>query len=256
MIVELGTYKGNSFYSFCQAVKDARYDAKLYAVDTWQGDEHGGFYEDDVFKIVQEIKKEFYDDLKIKLLRGKFDDAVCEFEDDSIDLLHIDGLHTYEAVKHDFETWFPKVKKTGTILLHDICIARDDFGVNKFWEELHGQYNKIEFHQSYGLGVLFKNIDGYQTYVSGERDLQVRYTRIAEDKQNEEMIKFLAERDARIASLSEHNTSLSEQITSLSERIISLNQTINSIYQSTSWRLTRPLRFLSRLVKPSKGSAP
>jgi hypothetical protein len=260
VIVELGTYKGMSFYSFCQAVKDARYDASLYAVDTWHGDEHGGFYEDDVFKIVNEIKEDFYSSLKIKLLRKRFDDAVGEFENDSIDLLHIDGLHTYEAVKHDFETWFTKVKKTGIILLHDICVVRDGFGVSKFWEELNNEYKTIEFHQSCGLGILFKDSDHYKTYIDTERELQVRYTRIAEDNKNEEMSKFLAERDGQIAGLSEQIASLGEQITSLNEQITSLNQTmhetINSIYQSTSWRLTRPLRFLSKLVNPNKRMLP
>jgi hypothetical protein len=71
LIVELGTHKGTSFFSFCQAVKDARYDANLYAVDTWQGDEHAGFYDDNVFKEVKEIKEKYYGGLKIKLLRKK-----------------------------------------------------------------------------------------------------------------------------------------------------------------------------------------
>lgn len=257
VVVELGTYKGMSFYTFCQAVKDARYDASLYAIDTWQGDEQGGFYEEDIFKIVQEIKEASYGSLKIKLLRERFNDAVGEFEDDSIDLLHIDGLHTYEAVKHDFETWFGKVKKKGVIFFHDICAVRDGFGVNKFWGELHGQYKTIEFHQSYGLGVLFKSSEGYQAYLDRERDLQIRYTRIAEDKKNEEVQRFLAERDGKIGSLSEQVAILNEQVVALNEQIVilkqTMNQAINSIHQSTSWRLTRPLRYLGRWVSCGKG---
>jgi hypothetical protein len=90
-----------------------------------------------------------------KLLRMKFDEALNHIEDNSVDLLHIDGLHTYDAVKHDFESWLPKMAPGGIILFHDISVLQDGFGVWKLWNELKISYkNRMEFHHSYGLGVI------------------------------------------------------------------------------------------------------
>jgi len=155
-IVELGTHKGTSFFSMCQAVKDGKLKTKLYAIDIWKGDEHAGFYDETIFNEVVKIKKTYYSKQNIFLLRSLFDDAVSRFKNNSIDLLHIDGLHTYNAVKHDFDNWFKKVKKNGVIIFHDTNEKKDDFGVYKLWNKLKKEYKTLEFSHSHGLGILFK----------------------------------------------------------------------------------------------------
>jgi predicted O-methyltransferase YrrM len=153
-IVELGTHWGVSYFSFLQAIKDDGINTMCYAVDTWEGDPHAGFYDNSVYQVVSEITDQYYF-TNSSVIRSKFDEALNRFEDNSIDLLHIDGYHTYEAVSHDFKTWLPKLADRGIILFHDIAVQRDDFGVYLFWEELKNQYPFIEFKHSYGLGVLF-----------------------------------------------------------------------------------------------------
>jgi len=190
-IVELGTHKGTSFWSFCQAVKDENFPAELFAVDTWKGEEHAGFYGEEVFEEVKRIQKKYYKDLKINLLRKTFDKAMADFKEKSIDLLHIDGLHTYEAVKHDFENWISKVKDDGVIIFHDIFVNQNDFGVYKLWEELKKKYKTIEFYHSFGLGVLFKNAEKYKELIDREKELQMTYSFSSEDKKNWEINKDL-----------------------------------------------------------------
>lgn len=43
VVVELGTHKGNSFFSFCQSMKLNKINGKVYAIDLWEGDKHAGF---------------------------------------------------------------------------------------------------------------------------------------------------------------------------------------------------------------------
>ena len=153
LLVELGTHYGVSFSAFCNAVRQYGLATRCYAVDTWQGDEHAGFYDESVFNGISASVRQNYASFAT-LVRSSFDAAIGQFAENSIDLLHIDGLHTYEAVKADFEAWWPKLSDRGVVLFHDIAIHERGFGVWRFWREISQRHPSFEFHHSCGLGVL------------------------------------------------------------------------------------------------------
>ena len=155
LLVELGTHYGESYFGFCQAVQESGSPTRCFAVDTWRGDEHAGFYSDEVYQEVLSYNATHYGDFST-LVRGTFDEASARFEAETVDLLHIDGLHTYQAVKHDFETWFSKVRPGGIVLLHDTNVRHADFEVWRLWQQLSREYAHFEFLHCWGLGVLRK----------------------------------------------------------------------------------------------------
>jgi predicted O-methyltransferase YrrM len=150
--VELGTHFGASLIGAATASKSFNVPMKLYAIDSWEGDEHAGFYNgDDIFRDLRSYTNARFNN--VELIRSYFDDANARFAPGSIDILHIDGLHTYEAVKHDFLSWLPKMAPDGVILFHDVCVHERGFGVYQLWEELQEKFDTMTFSHSFGLGV-------------------------------------------------------------------------------------------------------
>jgi hypothetical protein len=238
IFVELGTHSGNSYFAFCQSVQSNQLKTKCYAIDTWEGDLHAGNYSEDIYLKVKKNNDLHYGDFS-RLLRMRFDVALSQFKDHSIDLLHIDGLHTYEAVKHDFETWLPKLSKNAVVLFHDTNVRERDFGVWQYWDELKRSYSyNLEFLHSHGLGVLIINnkisedIPEWLLNLHLKSDLFTYFECLGNSLINQsELTK----------SQSELTKSQSELTKSQSE-LTKLNCIIETMEESKSWKITAPLR--------------
>lgn len=149
--VELGVHVGFSYFAACHAVKEMKLPTKCFGVDTWQGDDHAGPGDPDHERFCRELNDKAFSGFST-LLKMTFDEAAAQFKNTTVDLLHIDGRHGYEDVRHDFETWERTLFPGATVLFHDIAVPH--FGVGQFWSELKQKYQTFEFSHANGLGVL------------------------------------------------------------------------------------------------------
>ena len=152
LLVELGVDRGESYFAFCQSAQENQTGTRCFGIDTWQGDQHAGDYDETTYAQVAEHNHSRYAAFST-LLRSNFDDALSRFELESIDVLHLDGLHTEAAVRHDVDSWLPKVQPGGILLLHDVGVREKGFGVWKIWEELKTRGRSHTFPDGPGLGV-------------------------------------------------------------------------------------------------------
>jgi lipopolysaccharide biosynthesis protein len=277
VFVELGTHTGNSYFSFCQAVQELDLPSKCFSVDTWSGDEHAGFYGDEVFSAVNAHHEKHYSEFS-RLLRMTFDEAIEYFADGSINLLHIDGLHIYEAIRHDFEAWLPKLAPGAMVIFHDTNVRERNFGVWKLWAQLQEIYpNNIEFKHSHGLGVLqlnhapedkqlgwlqpnFRDRQLIVNYFAslGSRQLE-RYSLLERDGEIANLNQAVTERDGEIANLNQAVTERDGEIANLNQAVTerdgdiqNLTNTIQEIRSSISWRVSAPVRWVGWWIRHIK----
>jgi GT2 family glycosyltransferase len=151
--VELGVHNGMSFFAACQVSEYAQTNTECVAVDSWVGDRHASFYSLDVFDTFKRTLSRYYPDAFF--IHGMFAHSLNCFQNGSVDLLHIDGYHTYQAVKEDFDSWLCKLSDLGVIMFHDINVHEKNFGVWQFWEELCRRYIGLSFMHCHGLGLLY-----------------------------------------------------------------------------------------------------
>ncbi len=78
LIVELGTLHGVSFSSFCEAMQRGHIVGRCFAIDTWKGDKHTGFYDDTVFQNLFGFIQSRYASFA-ELVRLSFDEALPGF---------------------------------------------------------------------------------------------------------------------------------------------------------------------------------
>lgn len=155
-IVELGTSSGVSYCAFCQAVRELKLGARCYAIADRQVDEQRGTDTDEQIKDLREHHDPLYEGFST-LIESTFDEALAHFEDGTIDLLHMDADHAYDAVRADFESWLPKMSTSGVMLFHHTNVR--GFGVRQLWEELKPLYPHFEFAHEHGLGLILTGDD-------------------------------------------------------------------------------------------------
>jgi predicted O-methyltransferase YrrM len=162
-VVEIGTMNGGTFWLWCRLAEP---DAQLVSVDLPGGAFGGGYDESSIPRLrahgqagqrLDFIRRDSHDlatrDELLGLLGGR-----------SVDFLMIDGDHTYEGAKRDFELYAPLVRPGGLIAFHDILPHAEGSAceVNRVWGELRGEYDHFEFlsdedwgsGQWGGIGVL------------------------------------------------------------------------------------------------------
>ena len=117
-IAEIGCLEGVTAYhvsSRCESI------TKYYMVDPWQVFKGEGTGK--LAKVTQErwdkihldICQRFRSDPRFEILRMASSQAVKLFNPESLDVVFIDALHTYDAVKADIKAWLPIVSHGGIL---------------------------------------------------------------------------------------------------------------------------------------------
>lgn len=146
LILEIGTATGGTLFMLSQVATD---DAEIFSIDLPLGPYGAGYFKYKIPLFKAFAKKQ----QKINLLRldSHKIDTLSQIKDmlngRQLDFLFIDGDHTYEGVKKDFELYSTLVRPQGIIAFHDIVKNNFDssFGVSKFWQEIKIKYQYKEF---------------------------------------------------------------------------------------------------------------
>ena len=115
VIVEIGSHRGRSAAYMAAANRNAL----IYCIDIWDNPGQERFVSTDED---MEAFDQFLTELGLRnnviALRGE-SEMFARAWNTKIDLLFIDGNHSYKGVSGDFESWYPHVKNGGVIAFHD-----------------------------------------------------------------------------------------------------------------------------------------
>ena len=143
--VELGVDYGYSTFVLAE-----NNPGKVYGIDTFEGDAHAGQRDLAQYQSVLDFKNTNGFD-NVHLLKDTFDNVNSTWVE-SIDILHIDGLHTGAAVTHDLMNWSRFFHNNTVVLMHDVMSFEE---VEQVFLSI--PQPKLRFIHSGGLGVLCQN---------------------------------------------------------------------------------------------------
>ncbi len=166
VIVEIGTANGGTLFLFTRVASP---EAKIISIDLPSDD--GGYpkWKTPLYKAFSLSKQELHllrADSHNKKTLEKVKKILKGYK---VDFLFIDGDHSYEGVKKDFEMYKELVKDDGLIAFHDIVpdystrygkpTTSYTGGVPIFWNEIKSNYRYKEIiedqdQDGYGVGIL------------------------------------------------------------------------------------------------------
>jgi len=160
-VLEIGTAGGGTLFLFTRVADP---EATIISIDL-PGGPFGGGYPRWKIPLYKSFSREGQ---KIYLIRRSSHDPKTLEEvkrilsGERVDFLFIDGDHTYEGVKKDFEMYSPLVKKGGIIAFHDLVPGpfENVGGVPKFWNEIKRNFAYMEIVKDWkqngcGIGVIY-----------------------------------------------------------------------------------------------------
>lgn len=158
--LEIGTRNGGTFFVLCRLADPS---ATVISLDLPGGDFGGGYT---VFQIPV-LRRMKMPGQRLSLIR---DDSHKEparvrvthaLSQSPLDLLLIDGDHTYDGVRRDFEMYSSLVRPGGVVAFHDIVeVNVPDFGVSRFWAEVKSRHRHREIIENPdqgwgGIGLIY-----------------------------------------------------------------------------------------------------
>ena len=127
LFVEIGSWKGtSSVFMGVELFNASKFNTQFICIDTWAENDDGEYINESSV-INNTLFDEFINNItplkdagvKISQIKGKSENSVVNFKDESIDFLYIDGSHLYENVKKDIELYYPKMKNNSILAGHD-----------------------------------------------------------------------------------------------------------------------------------------
>jgi predicted O-methyltransferase YrrM len=158
-VVEIGTAAGGVLYGLCQLADEY---ATIVSIDL----PGGRFGDGRPLPEMRDFNGYTRSRQALYLIRGNShdDSTLKELKKhikDPIDVLFIDGGHTYKDVLQDYEMYQPLVKKSGLIIFHDICVHSNipECEVYKFWKKIKKGKKTFEIVDEHfpvwgGIGIL------------------------------------------------------------------------------------------------------
>jgi predicted O-methyltransferase YrrM len=159
-ILEIGTAKGGTLLLLSRSASP---DATLISIDLPSGMHGGGYprWKAHLFRRFVLATQNLHLLRGNSHLRETYEKAVEVLRDKPVDLLFIDGDHSYSGVKQDYDQYRTLVRQGGLIVFHDILQNRfdPDIQVAKLWDELKLSHDVTEIVDDYdqglfGIGVL------------------------------------------------------------------------------------------------------